>query len=48
MVVHGTLHLLGYDHESASEAETMEALEAEILGELGWPDPYEERDEQHG
>ena len=48
MVVHGTLHLLGYDHESTSEAETMEALEAEILGELGWPDPYEERDEQHG
>ena len=48
MVVHGTLHLLGYDHETASEAETMEALEAEILGELGWPDPYQERDEQHG
>lgn len=48
MVVHGTLHLLGYDHESASEAETMEALEAEILAELGWPDPYKEREERHG
>lgn len=48
MVVHGTLHLLGYDHESASEAEAMEAMEAEILGELGWPDPYQEREERHG
>lgn len=48
MVVHGTLHLLGYDHDSVSEAETMEALEAEILAELGWPDPYQEREERHG
>jgi probable rRNA maturation factor len=44
MVVHGTLHLVGYDHESADEAEVMEALEAEILAELGWPDPYRQRD----
>ncbi len=44
MVVHGTLHLVGYDHESAAEAEAMEALETEILAELGWPDPYQQRD----
>ena len=45
MVVHGTLHLVGYDHESDAEAATMEALEAEILAELGWPDPYQQREE---
>lgn len=44
MVVHGTLHLVGYDHGTAGEAETMETLEAEILAELGWKDPYEARD----
>lgn len=44
MVVHGTLHLVGYDHETAGEAATMESLEAEILAGLGWPDPYHERD----
>ncbi|MCR6650992.1 MAG: rRNA maturation RNase YbeY [Cellvibrionaceae bacterium] len=41
MVVHGTLHLLGYDHESDEEAEEMEALEIRILGQLGFPAPYE-------
>lgn len=41
MVVHGTLHLLGYDHESDEEAEEMEALETRILGQLGFPAPYE-------
>ena len=40
MVVHGVLHLLGYDHETASEAETMERLETKILSRLGTPDPY--------
>jgi probable rRNA maturation factor len=40
MVVHGVLHLLGYDHLSEAEAEAMEALEREILGGLGYPDPY--------
>jgi probable rRNA maturation factor len=40
LVVHGTLHLLGYDHESESEAAAMEALETSILGEHGIPDPY--------
>lgn len=40
MVVHGCLHLLGYDHMEPDEAEQMEALEREILGRLGYPDPY--------
>ncbi|WP_299236136.1 rRNA maturation RNase YbeY [uncultured Halomonas sp.] len=40
MVVHGTLHLLGYDHLEDDEAEAMEALEREILAELGITDPY--------
>jgi len=40
MLVHGTLHLLGYDHIKESEAETMEALETTILGELKFPPPY--------
>ncbi len=41
MVVHGTLHLLGYDHIDESEAEEMEALETNIISELGFPNPYE-------
>lgn len=41
MVVHGTLHLLGYDHEVDTEAEIMEALETRILTDLGFPAPYE-------
>ena len=40
MVVHGTLHLLGYDHERRQDARTMEALEVEILRGLGFHDPY--------
>ena len=40
MVVHGVLHLLGYDHESGADAETMESLETEILGRFGIGDPY--------
>ncbi|MGR3433724.1 MAG: rRNA maturation RNase YbeY [Shimia sp.] len=40
LLVHGMLHLLGYDHEDEAEALAMEALEREILGNLGWPDPY--------
>jgi probable rRNA maturation factor len=40
LVVHGTLHLLGYDHENDSEAERMEALERRILAKLGIADPY--------
>ncbi|WP_210396406.1 rRNA maturation RNase YbeY [Motiliproteus sediminis] len=41
MVIHGTLHLLGYDHIDDREAEEMEALETRILGKLGIPAPYE-------
>lgn len=40
LTVHGTLHLLGYDHVVAAEAETMEALETRILAGLGIADPY--------
>ncbi|WP_299614866.1 rRNA maturation RNase YbeY [uncultured Tateyamaria sp.] len=40
LLVHGTLHLLGYDHISDTDATRMEALEVEILGKLGIPDPY--------
>jgi probable rRNA maturation factor len=46
MVVHGTLHLLDYDHESARDARRMEALEVEILRGLGFHDPYTEVIEQ--
>jgi len=43
MLVHGTLHLLGYDHEISDEdAEEMEALEIEILAKLGLNNPYRE------
>ncbi len=44
LAVHGFLHLVGYDHETATEAEAMEALEREILGSLGIPDPYADQD----
>ena len=40
LTVHGTLHLLGWDHEDDREAEAMEQLEREILAGLGLPDPY--------
>ena len=40
MVIHGTLHLLGYDHIDDSEAEAMEALETQMLTQLGFPAPY--------
>jgi len=40
MVVHGTLHLLGYDHIEATQADVMEALESDILAGLGYPCPY--------
>ena len=41
LIVHGTLHLLGFDHETDAEAEEMEALETLILKGLGISDPYE-------
>jgi probable rRNA maturation factor len=44
LAVHGFLHLIGYDHEKDDDAETMETLEAEILAQLGIPEPYADRD----
>ena len=44
MVVHGVLHLLGYDHQTDFQAEEMEALEVRTLGALGLDDPYCARD----
>ena len=40
VVIHGTLHLLGYDHETNREAEVMEARERELLAGFGFADPY--------
>ena len=40
LVIHGTLHLLGYDHDEPGPAQAMETLEREILDRLGYPDPY--------
>lgn len=40
LAVHGVLHLLGYDHETAAEAKVMERLEVAILSALGIADPY--------
>ncbi len=40
LIVHGTLHLLGFDHERDLDATLMEGLEVTILGKLGLPDPY--------
>jgi len=42
LLVHGILHLLGYDHERAEDADVMESLETEILAKLGIGDPYQE------
>ena len=43
MVVHGCLHLLGYDHIEDAEAEEMESLETTLITGLGFPDPYKEQ-----
>jgi probable rRNA maturation factor len=40
LIIHGLLHLLGYDHETADEAEEMEGAERRALGRLAIPDPY--------
>lgn len=45
MVVHGTLHLLGYDHLSDEQASIMETKEIKILSQLGYTDPYREIEE---
>lgn len=42
MVVHGCLHLLGYDHIDDSEAEEMESLETQLIESLGYTNPYKE------
>jgi probable rRNA maturation factor len=42
LIVHGFLHLLGYDHETDGEAAVMERLETAILSRLGIADPYAE------
>jgi len=42
MLVHGTLHLLGYDHIDPEEADQMESLETRILTRLNYPAPYDE------
>jgi len=46
MIVHGVLHLIGYDHIKDKEAEEMEALEIKILKSIKIDNPYEERDKQ--
>ena len=49
LLVHGTLHLVGFDHMTEAEAESMEALERKVLATLGVPDPYDVHDdEDHG
>jgi probable rRNA maturation factor len=45
MVIHGMLHLQGYDHIDDSEATVMEAEETALLARLGFPDPYAEMDQ---
>lgn len=40
LIIHATLHLLGFDHERPGDAALMEGIEAEILGKMGLPDPY--------
>lgn len=42
LMVHGMLHLLGFDHENDPDAALMEGLEVDILGKLGLPDPYKD------
>jgi probable rRNA maturation factor len=41
LIIHGTLHLYGFDHENDKNAGTMENMERHIMGELGYNDPYE-------
>ena len=48
LVVHGVLHLMGYDHTGDREAGEMEDLETRILAKLGLPDPYSYQPAAHG
>jgi probable rRNA maturation factor len=44
MLVHGTLHAQGFDHEDDDDAQVMEARESALMNELGFADPYRGRD----
>jgi probable rRNA maturation factor len=44
MIVHGVLHLLGYDHLDNDQANQMESLEIQLLSELAFPNPYQEQE----
>lgn len=46
MIIHGALHLLGYDHIEDSEAEAMENMEVDLLKSIGFPNPYDRVDLQ--
>lgn len=43
MIIHGALHLLGYDHIEDDEAEEMESIEIEFLQKMGFPNPYNDQ-----
>ena len=45
LVIHGVLHLLGYDHVEDAEADAMEAIEIKIMHNLGYPNPYQHHQE---
>lgn len=47
LTVHGILHLHGYDHEDAHQAELMESIEIQILTKLGYPNPYLITEDNH-
>ncbi|MDI1351847.1 MAG: rRNA maturation RNase YbeY, partial [bacterium] len=48
IVMHGILHLLGYDHIEDDEAEVMQAIEIKLLATLGYANPYEVKENDHG
>ncbi|MEM6406651.1 MAG: rRNA maturation RNase YbeY [Pseudomonadota bacterium] len=47
LVIHGILHLRGYDHQTEAEAQIMETLEQQLLQQLGYPDPYTTHTEEN-
>jgi probable rRNA maturation factor len=47
LVIHGTLHLQGYDHKKKADAFVMEARESQIVTKLGYPAPYGPREGRH-